>query len=91
MPAAAVIPAPRAYTIIAAVKTPVVCHWVAGLLGGRPRASRAWTETGAGGRPPPLRTSVGVPWGFLRVLGYNPQRYAPAPVLFCHAASICSC
>lgn len=35
VPAAAVIPAPRAYTIIAAVKTPVVCHWVAGLLGGR--------------------------------------------------------
>ncbi len=34
MPAAAVIPAPRAYTIIVAVKTPVVCHWVAGLLDG---------------------------------------------------------
>jgi len=34
VPAAAVIPAPRAYTNIAAVKTPVVCHRVAGLLGG---------------------------------------------------------
>jgi len=28
VPAAAVIPAPRAYTNIAAVKTLVVCHWV---------------------------------------------------------------
>jgi len=34
VPAAAVIPAPRAYTNIAAVKTPVVCHRVAGPLGG---------------------------------------------------------
>ena len=34
MPAAAVIPAPRAYTNIAAVKALVVCHWAAGLLGG---------------------------------------------------------
>ena len=33
MPAAAVIPAPRAYTNIAAVKTLVVCHWAAGLPG----------------------------------------------------------
>jgi len=38
VPAAAVIPAPRAYTNIAAVKTLVVCHWVqvcwvAGALG----------------------------------------------------------
>jgi len=31
VPAAAVIPAPRAYTDIAAVKTLVVSHWVAGL------------------------------------------------------------
>lgn len=31
VPAAAVIPAPRAYTDIAAVKTLVVNHWVAGL------------------------------------------------------------
>jgi len=35
VPAAAVIPAPRAYTNIAAVKTLVVCHWVAGLPGGQ--------------------------------------------------------
>jgi len=32
VPAAAVIPAPRAYTDIAAVKALVVCHRVAGLL-----------------------------------------------------------
>jgi hypothetical protein len=36
VPAAAVIPAPRAYTNIAAVKTLVVCHRDAGLLGGQP-------------------------------------------------------
>lgn len=35
VPAAAVIPAPRAYTNIAAVKTLVVCLRAAGLLGGR--------------------------------------------------------
>lgn len=35
MPAAAVIPAPMAYTNIAAVKTLVVCRRAAGLLGGR--------------------------------------------------------
>ena len=35
MPAAAVIPAPRAYTNIAAVKTLVVCHRAAGLLSGQ--------------------------------------------------------
>ena len=35
VPAAAVIPAPRAYTNIAAVKALVVGFWVAGLLGGR--------------------------------------------------------
>ena len=35
MPAAAVIPAPRAYTNIAAVKTLVVGFWVMGLSGGR--------------------------------------------------------
>ena len=33
MPAAAVIPAPRAYTNIAAVKALVVSHWAAGLSG----------------------------------------------------------
>ena len=45
VPAAAVIPAPRAYTNIAAVKTPVVCHWVAGPLGGR-RCARCPHVTG---------------------------------------------
>jgi len=35
VPAAAVIPAPRAYTNIAAVKTLVVCLRAAGLLGGQ--------------------------------------------------------
>ena len=57
MPAAAVIPAPRAYTIIASVKTPVVCHWVqvcwvagsgCGLVGVSP-----WPgPPGAGSKPP---------------------------------------
>jgi len=36
VPAAAVIPAPRAYTNIAAVKTLVVCHRAAGLPSGQP-------------------------------------------------------
>lgn len=36
VPAAAVIPAPRAYTNIAAVKTLVVCHRDAGLPSGQP-------------------------------------------------------
>ena len=51
MPAAAVIPAPRAYTIIAAVKTPVVCHWVAGLLGGLSWAARAFGGSPSGVGP----------------------------------------
>lgn len=37
MPAAAVIPAPVAYTNIAAVETFVVCLWVTGLTGGPER------------------------------------------------------
>ena len=53
VPAAAVIPAPRAYTNIAAVKALVVCHWAAGLLGG---LAFAWStpvqRVSAGVKPP---------------------------------------
>lgn len=65
MPAAAVIPAPRAYTNIAAVKALVVGYWAAGLLGGR------WPQ----GRSACLRTCTGP----RRLLELNPRQYVPAP------------
>jgi len=49
VPAAAVIPAPRAYTDIAAVKTLVVRCWVAGLLGGGGGLSASSFPSGLGG------------------------------------------
>lgn len=70
MPAAAVIPAPRAYTNIAVVKTLVVGCWVAGLLGGSRGSPRSPV------RPRGVR---GVAGGVL--CWYNPQQYVPAPVL----------
>lgn len=66
VPAAAVIPAPRAYTNIAAVKTLVVCHRAAGLLGGQ-----LAVLVGA----PCLRARGSRLGG----TGLNPQRYVPAP------------
>lgn len=52
VPAAAVIPAPRAYTNIAAVKTPVVCHRVVGLLSGLGPGSFGGGTLLRGGTPP---------------------------------------
>jgi len=74
VPAAAVIPAPRAYTNIAAVKTPVVCHRVAGLLGGPVGRARGAV---CGERPTSMGRSRRGP--AVRSLGQNPQWYAPAP------------
>ena len=65
MPAAAVIPAPRAYTNIAVVKTLVVGCWVAGLL----EAAVGCTV------PVPSGMGLGGPSGW-----YNLQQYVPAPV-----------
>jgi len=77
VPAAAVIPAPRAYTIIAAVKTPVVCHWAVGLLGGQPSQCGGWDSFGGPGL---------LCW---LVLELNPQRYVPAPDLMTVRPSSC--
>ena len=65
VPAAAVIPAPRAYTIIAAVKTPVVCLW----------AQVCWVA-GARAVWGAVRCAVAV-----LVAGQNPQWYVPVPDL----------
>lgn len=77
MPAAAVIPAPRAYTIIAAVKTPVVCHWVAGLLSGPSRRDVSAVRGVEGLRPGsavfPVAARVGT--------GENPQQHVLCPLL----------
>jgi hypothetical protein len=68
VPAAAVIPAPRAYTNIAAVKTLVVCHRAAGLLGGQPLPGCGLLVLGLG--------------FCLGGAGFNPQWYVPAPTSF---------
>jgi len=77
VPAAAVIPAPRAYTIIAAVKTPVVCHWVAGLLSGPSRRDVSAVRGVEGLRPGsavfPVAARVGT--------GENPQQHVLCPLL----------
>ena len=87
VPAAAVIPAPRAYTNIAAVKTLVVCHWVAGLPGGRAAVRRP--------APAPFRRPsgrAGRAGGRSRPrCGQNPWWYAPAPAKFARDGEICSC
>jgi hypothetical protein len=75
VPAAAVIPAPRAYTNIAAVKTLVVCLRAAGLLGGQPLSRWA------------LVSGLGFCLGGA---GFNPQRYVPAPNSFSDGEN-CSC
>ena len=75
MPAAAVIPAPRAYTDIAAVKTLVVGCWAQvcraafGDRGVR-RGRCAWGPPRAAAPPVPRPRRT-----------LNPRRYAPAPVL----------
>ena len=70
MPAAAVIPAPRAYTDIAAVKALVVCHWVQVCqVAGRALWPWAWGS---------LKGLLG-PWPAVSWLELNPWQYDPGP------------